>query len=67
VARLAARDFGPLKFRALRETWIKDGKARKTVNEYSNTVRRVFKFGDERTSSLPASGAGPGLKAVDRG
>jgi hypothetical protein len=38
-----ARDFGPLRFKAVRETWIKEGKAVKTVNEYANAVRRVFR------------------------
>jgi integrase len=37
-----ARDFGPLKLKALRQTWVDEGLARKTVNEYTAAVRRAF-------------------------
>lgn len=61
--KTSARDFGPLKFMALRETWIKEGKARKTVNEYTNIVRRVFKYGVKFQLVPPT--VLEGLKAVE--
>ncbi|HNR30967.1 MAG TPA: tyrosine-type recombinase/integrase [Candidatus Hydrogenedentes bacterium] len=41
---IAASDFGPLKLRALRETWIARGLARKTVNTYCAQVKHIFKW-----------------------
>lgn len=58
-----ARHFGPLKFQALRQTWIDEGKARKTVNEYAAAVRRVFRWG-VKNELIPAA-VYEGLRAVE--
>jgi len=58
-----ARDFGPLRFQALRDTWIRERKAVKTVNEYANSVRRVFRWGVKNELIPPSVYAG--LKSVD--
>jgi integrase len=42
--QVAARDFGPLALRAVREAMVKGGLSRGTVNARVNRVRRVFKW-----------------------
>jgi len=49
-----AQDFGPLKLRALRETWIARNLARKTVNSYTATVKRLFKWASGREIVSPS-------------
>ncbi len=39
-----AVDFGPKALRAIRQVWIDRGLARKTVNDYTASVKRVFKW-----------------------
>jgi integrase len=58
-----ARHFGPLKFQALRQTWIAERKALKTVNEYAAAVRRVFRWAVK--NELIPPGVFEGLRAVE--
>jgi integrase len=54
--------FGPLKLKALRQSWIDDRLALKTVNEYTAAVKRVFFWGVE--NELVPPGVAHGLKTV---
>ena len=40
-------DFGPLALKALREQMIDEGLARRTVNQHTNRIRRIFKWATE--------------------
>jgi len=57
-----AAEFGPLKLKALRQTWIDDGLALKTVNSYTAAVKLVFNWATEN-ELVPAS-VGHGLGKV---
>lgn len=39
-----AADFGPNALRTIREGWITEGLARSTVNDYTGTIKQVFKW-----------------------
>jgi integrase len=39
--------FGPLKLKAIRETFIARGQCRSTVNKHIGTIKRIFKWGTE--------------------
>jgi integrase len=39
--------FGPLKLKAVRETFIARGQCRSTVNKHIGTIKRIFKWGTE--------------------
>jgi hypothetical protein len=39
--------FGPLKLKAVRETFIARGQCRSTVNKHIGTIKRIFKLGTE--------------------
>lgn len=39
-----AEDFGPLKLKAIREHWITEGHARKTINDQAGRVKRMFRW-----------------------
>ena len=41
---ISAADFGPLAFKALRQTWIDRGLSRSTINRYADRVKRIFKW-----------------------
>lgn len=41
---LAARDFGPLKLQSCQRAFVARGYTRKTVNDYTNRSRRIFKW-----------------------
>lgn len=43
--RQPANQFGPLKLKALREHWISNGHARKTINDQVGRVKRMFRWG----------------------
>ncbi len=57
-----AREFGPLKLKALRETWIDGDLSIKTVNEYAAAVKRVFYWANE--NELVPSSVDHGLRSV---
>jgi integrase len=42
---LPAADFSPLKLKALRDEWVKDGYARSYINQRIGRVKRLYKFG----------------------
>jgi len=42
--REAASEFGPVKLKALRDSWISDGLARSTINANVGRVRRMFRW-----------------------
>jgi integrase len=52
--RTRAADFGPVAARAIRQTWIDEGLARKTINGYATTLKSVFKWGASH-ELIPAS------------
>ena len=58
----AVRDFGPMSLKAVRETMIAGGLARKHINQRINRVRRCFKWGVENELVPPA--VLEGLRAV---
>jgi len=39
-----ATDFGPLKLKAIREHWITQGHARKTINDQCGRIKRMFRW-----------------------
>ena len=39
-----ANDFGPLKLKAVREHWIGQGHARKTINDQCGRIKRMFRW-----------------------
>lgn len=39
-----ANEFGPLKLKAIREHWIREGHVRKTINDQVGRLKRVFKW-----------------------
>ncbi len=41
---IEAADFSPLSLKALRETWINRGLARKTINDYTGEVKKIFRW-----------------------
>jgi integrase len=49
-----AASFGPNAMRAVRQTWIDAGRARRTINHYTQEVRRMFKWAASH-ELLPAS------------
>jgi len=51
---IAAIDFGPKALRAVRQVWIDAGRARRTINQYVQEVRRMFKWAASH-ELLPAS------------
>jgi hypothetical protein len=42
-----ARDFGPLKLKAVRQKMISKGLGRTTINKYVDNLKRMFKWGTE--------------------
>lgn len=46
-ASLPAAEFGPLKFKAVRQVWVGRGLARSTVNEYASLLRGAFAWAVE--------------------
>lgn len=42
---MPARDFGPLKLRALREIWIDRNRARATINDWTACIKSMFSWG----------------------
>jgi hypothetical protein len=57
-----AENFGPLKLKALRKSWVDDDLALKSVNEYTAAVKRVFFWAAE--NELVPSGVAHSLKMV---
>lgn len=49
-----AAEFGPLKLKALRQSWVDDGCARTTCNAYTSAVKLVFNWATEN-ELVPAS------------
>lgn len=41
---IAAKDFGPLALKAIRQTWIEAGWSRKVINQRVGRIRRAFKW-----------------------
>lgn len=39
-----AEDFGPLKLKAIREHWISQGHARKTINDQAGRIKRMYRW-----------------------
>jgi integrase len=39
--------FGPLKLKAVRETFVERGSCRSTINKHVGTIKRIFKWGTE--------------------
>lgn len=61
-ARTAARDFGPLALKAVRQTMVELGWARTQVNKHIGRLRRMFKWAVEN-EMIPAA-VSHGLQAV---
>jgi integrase len=45
--------FGPLKLKAVRETWIKKRLCRSTINKHAGTLKRIFRWGTENEMVPP--------------
>jgi integrase len=52
--RTRAADFGPLALKAIRQRMIDDGLARRTINQHTNRVRHIFKWGVENQLIEPS-------------
>lgn len=65
--RSPANEFGPLALKAVRQQMIESGWNRRTINDRTHIVRRIFRWGVEQElipgSILHALGAVSGLKA----
>lgn len=64
---LPAREFGPQKFKLVREQYIEGGVARSTANHYASRLKRLFRWGVAEELVPPAVSqalaAVPGLKS----
>jgi integrase len=57
-ADLRADEFRPTHLKAIREAWIQAGLSRKTVNQYTGRIRRMFRWAvGEELVSLETAGA----------
>jgi integrase len=52
--RARGADFGPLALKAIRQQMIDDGLARRTINQHTNRVRHIFKWGVENQLVEPS-------------
>jgi integrase len=58
-----ASEFGPTALRAVRQAWIESGLARSTINEYTDEIKRLFRWGVSQ--ELVPSSVYESLRCVD--